>query len=280
MNPINDQILDLKNIVKVYGKGFKKVKALNGVDLRLRKGRVLGLLGPNGAGKTTIIKIILGLQKPTEGQCSIFGEMEMTRENKERVGFLPEESYLYSFLTIRETLEFTAGLYPNSAKLKNRINDMLQKVGLSHCPNRKISECSKGMARRTAMAQALVHDPELILLDEPTSGFDPIGIVEVKDLIKGLKADGKTILLCSHQLGDVEDLCDDILLLFRGDQVIAGELRELLGQQGEGFSVSSEYNGKVQTLLNEQNIPHERFLRGDLERFFIEKVTAWSNESS
>lgn len=280
MTQTTERILDFENIVKIYGKGFKKVHALKGVDLKLNKGRVLGLLGPNGAGKTTIIKIILGLQKPTSGQFSLFGEKEISRELKERIGFLPEESYLYPFLSIRETLKFTAGLYPNSKQLIEKVDLMLGKVGLSHCPDRKIEECSKGMARRTAMAQALIHDPELILFDEPTSGFDPIGIAEMKDLILDLKQAGKTILLCSHQLNDVEDLCDDILLLFRGEQVVSGELRSLLGEQGEGFAVAPEYNDKLQEILNEMKIPHERFLRGDLEKFFIEKVKDWSSESA
>jgi len=275
----SDKLLEMRDIVKIYGKGFKKVHALKGINLKLGRGRVLGLLGPNGAGKTTIIKIILGLQKPTSGEFSLFGESLVSRALKERIGFLPEESYLYPFLSIKETLTFTKGLYPK-AKRTIDVDTMLRRVGLGHCFDRKISECSKGMARRTAMAQALIHDPELILFDEPTSGFDPIGISDVKAIIRELKAAGKTILLCSHQLNEVEDLCDDILLLYRGEEVVSGQLKELLGEQGEGFVVPSEYAEQVELKLNEMTIPYERYLRGGLERFFVDKVKAWSDESS
>ena len=274
-----ENILDLKNVVKVYGKGFKKVKALNGVDLQLKRGRVLGLLGPNGAGKTTIIKMLLGLQKPTSGELLLFGSADISREKKERIGFLPEESYLYPFLTIKETVSFTAALYKNCKDTKSRINEMLDLVGVGQFSNRKISECSKGMARRTAMAQSLIHDPELILFDEPTSGYDPIGIAEVKELIKKLKARGKTILLCSHQLNEVEDLCDDILLLYKGDVIVSGEISELLGEQGEAFAISKNNTAKVSELLDTNSIEYEKFLRGDLEKFFIEKVKRCSAES-
>ncbi|MCX6985786.1 MAG: ABC transporter ATP-binding protein, partial [Lentisphaerae bacterium] len=206
-----------------------KAKAVNDIDFEVYEGEVLGLLGPNGSGKSTAIKMLLGLLYPTSGNVTVFGESPRSVRTKMRIGYLPEESYLYKYLTAMETLDFFGALF-NLSKLerKNRSEQLLEMVGLSHVRNRPVGEFSKGMARRIGLAQAMINDPDLLILDEPTAGLDPIGCREIKDLITFLQKRGKTVIVSSHLLGDVEDICNRVLILYGGNIRAVGTLDELL----------------------------------------------------
>lgn len=224
-----------EGLTKVYTDfwGRDKVRALDNLDLTIRRGEVFGLLGPNGSGKSTTIKLLLGLIFPTGGSASVLGEPAGSTVINERIGFLPEESYLYRFLNGEEILRFYGRLFRIPRKeLNRRVPELLDIVGLDNkARKRKLREYSKGMARRIGLAQALINNPDLILLDEPTTGLDPIGTREMKDLILSLKAQGKTVLLCSHLLADVQDVCDRITILFRGKMQKLGEVKSLLEVQ-------------------------------------------------
>jgi ABC-2 type transport system ATP-binding protein len=221
-----------QGLTKVYRDfwGRDKVSALRDLDLTVHRGEVFGLLGPNGSGKSTTIKLLLGLIFPTRGRATVLGEPIGSTDVNKRIGFLPEESYLYRFLNGEETLKFYGRLFKiPSRDLKRRVPELLDIVGLdAKARKRKLREYSKGMARRIGLAQALINNPDLIMLDEPTTGLDPIGTREMKDLILSLKNQGKTVLLCSHLLADVQDVCDRITILFRGERKALGEVKDLL----------------------------------------------------
>ena len=209
-----------------------RVEAVRSISFSVPTGQVFGLLGPNGSGKSTTIKMILGLLFPTSGTLEVLGASPRSTAVKSRIGYLPEESYLYPHLTPLETLTFYAHLFripPAEARL--RIEQLLDMIGLSHARNRPVGEFSKGMARRIGLAQALLNDPDLVILDEPTSGLDPQGTRQVKDLILALAARGKTVLLTSHLLADVEDVCQQVAILFNGRILAQGTLDELLAQK-------------------------------------------------
>ncbi len=230
----SEVIIETRNLSKVYRDfwGRPKVQALNALDLQIQRGEIFGLLGPNGSGKTTTIKLLLGLLFPTEGDAFIFGEPTTQVGKNERIGYLPEESYLYKFLNAEETLHFYGRLFKiSSAERTKRVNRLIEEVGLSGARHRKLREYSKGMQRRIGLAQALINDPELILLDEPTSGLDPIGTAEIKEKIRALKAEGKTIVLSGHLLADMQDICDRIAILHRGELKEIGRVNELLTVQ-------------------------------------------------
>src|SRR2546421_3661191 len=228
----NDSAVHTEHLTKTYTDfwGRPKVKALDDLSLTIHRGEVFGLLGPNGSGKSTTIKLLLGLIFPTRGSATILGQPIGSTAINERIGFLPEESYLYRFLNGEETLKFYGRLFKiPSRELKRRVPELLDIVGLDEkARKRKLREYSKGMARRIGLAQAMINNPDLILLDEPTTGLDPIGTREMKDLIVSLKNQGKTVLLCSHLLADVQDVCDRITILFRGKKEKIGHVRDLL----------------------------------------------------
>ncbi len=229
-----DVIIETRNLTKVYRDfwGRPKVLALKALDLQVHRGEIFGLLGPNGSGKTTTIKLLLGLLFPTEGDALIFGEPTTNVEKNERIGYLPEESYLYKFLNAEETLHFYGRLFKISARERTRrVGRLIDMVGLSAAKHRQLREYSKGMQRRIGLAQALINEPELILLDEPTSGLDPIGTAEIKELIRDLRAQGKTIVLSGHLLADMQDICDRIAILHRGELKEIGRVNELLTVQ-------------------------------------------------
>lgn len=226
-----DVIVAAQSLSKVYRDfwGREKVRALKALDLEIRRGEVFGLLGPNGSGKTTTIKLLLGLLFPTRGKALVFGREATDVAKNERIGYLPEESYLYRFLNAEETLDFYGRLFDMpAATRKQRSAELIEKVGLNWAKRRPLKEYSKGMTRRIGLAQALVNDPELVLLDEPTSGLDPIGTREMKDLILELKERGKTIIMCSHLLADVQDVCDRIAILHQGELKELGRVDSLL----------------------------------------------------
>jgi ABC-2 type transport system ATP-binding protein len=231
-----DVIIETRNLTKIYRDfwGRQKVRALNALDLQIRRGEIFGLLGPNGSGKSTTIKLLLGLLFPSNGQALVFGKEATEVTKNERIGYLPEESYLYRFLNAEETLDFYGRLFDMPAAVrKQRSNELIELVGLNWARRRQLREYSKGMTRRIGLAQALINDPELILLDEPTSGLDPIGTREMKDLILRLRDQGKTILMSSHLLPDVQDVCDRIAILHQGELKELGRVDELLTKQEE-----------------------------------------------
>src|SRR5688500_4497571 len=230
--PNTDAAVQTEHLTKVYRDfwGRDKVRALDDLNLTINRGEVFGLLGPNGSGKSTTIKLLLGLIFATRGRASVLGHPAGDTSINEKVGFLPEEPYLYRFLNGEETLRFYGRLFKMDRRtLNKRVPELLDIVGLdAKARKRKLREYSKGMARRIGLAQALINNPDLVMLDEPTTGLDPIGTREMKDLILSLKAQGKTVLLCSHLLSDVQDVCDRITILFGGKMRELGQVKDLL----------------------------------------------------
>jgi ABC-2 type transport system ATP-binding protein len=226
-------VVSVRGLTKVF-KDFwnrPKARAVDNVDLEVRQGEVFGLLGPNGSGKSTTVKLLLGLLNPTKGHIEVFGHSPRHVPTKARIGYLPEESYLYRYLNSRETLNFFGNLFHlDKADRENRSEQLLEMVGLGKTQTRAVGEFSKGMQRRIGLAQALINDPDLIILDEPTAGLDPIGCREVKDLILALARRGKTVILSSHLLSDVEDVCDRVVIYYGGKIQASGTLKDLLAK--------------------------------------------------
>jgi len=233
-NGQREVVVETRNLSKIYRDfwGRQKKQALRGLNLEIYRGEIFGLLGPNGSGKTTTIKLLLGLLFPNEGEALVFGKPGLDVSKNERIGYLPEESYLYRFLTAEETLDFYGRLFnmPGDVRRK-RAAELIERVGLSRDKRRPLREYSKGMRQRIGLAQALINDPELVILDEPTSGLDPLGSRWMKDLIVELKQQGKTIIMSSHRLDDVQDVCDRIAILYDGDLQELGEVDKLLEVQ-------------------------------------------------
>ena len=227
-------IIETRSLTKVYRDfwGRPKVRAVKALDMQVRRGEIFGLLGPNGSGKSTTIKLLLGLLFPTSGQALVFDKNSTDVSKNERIGYLPEESYLYKFLNAEETLDFYGRLFNMSAaQRRSRTQQLIDLIDLNWAKRRQLKEYSKGMTRRIGLAQALINDPELILLDEPTTGLDPIGTREMKDLIIKLRDQGKTVLMCSHLLADVQDVCDRIAILHQGELKELGRVDDLLSVQ-------------------------------------------------
>jgi len=234
--PGNGPVVDVKCLgVSKWFRDFwmrPRVRAVESLDLEIRRGQVYGLLGPNGSGKSTTIKMILGLIAPTAGRIAVLGRRPRDVATKRLIGYLPEESYLYGFLSARETLDFYGRLFKLPTRVRReRIDRLLEMVGLDAVGHRPVREFSKGMQRRVGLAQSLINDPQLLILDEPTSGMDPVGARQIRDLIGDLGRRGKTVLLCTHQLSDVEDLCDRIAIMFGGRIRAEGTCGELLTEE-------------------------------------------------
>jgi len=257
-----------------------RIRAVDNLDLEVRRGEIFGLLGPNGSGKSTTIKIILGLLHKTKGRVAVFGKPPTDVQTKRRIGVLPEESHLYPFLNARETLDYYGKLFGIDLKTRRkRADELLEMVGLSAVAHRQVREYSKGMQRRIGLAQALINDPELLILDEPTSGLDPIGARQVKDLIVDLGRRGKTIILSSHQLSDVEDTVHRLAILYGGKKRSEGACDELLTARSrmtiEVDAVDEETVAQIDSLLYARTGGHVRSVakpRQKLEELFIDIV--------
>lgn len=287
----HEEVVHVRGLEKTFLDfwGRPKAKAVMGVDFEVRKGEVFGLLGPNGSGKSTTIKMMLGLLNPSKGVIRIFGRSPKDVKTKERIGYLPEESYLYKYLNSEETLDFFGGLFALDPEEKEqREKQLLEMVGLSATQLRTVGEFSKGMQRRIGLAQALINDPDLVILDEPTAGMDPVGCREIKDLILNLKGRGKTVILSSHLLADVEDVCDRAVIYYGGSIQQYGTLEELLTErdtvrftmpalpaeaQQEVMEVISKHVGKDAVRVDNPT--------QNLESFFLDVVeTAISKDES
>ncbi len=229
-------VIHASSLRKVFRHGFprREVRALDSLDLELGWGEVLGLLGPNGAGKTTTMHLLLGLLKPTSGSVRLFGREPQDRAVRARIGFLPEESPFSRRFTADETLRFYGRRFRiPRADLRLRVGELLHRVGLDSARDRRVGDFSKGMKRRLGLAQALLNDPDLVILDEPTTGLDPIGTRDVKDLVRSLRSRGASVLLTSHLLSDLEAVCDRVVVLHQGRLVREGRLESLLARPEE-----------------------------------------------
>jgi ABC-2 type transport system ATP-binding protein len=275
-----EAVIEIRNLSKIYRDfwGRKKVRALNSLSLDVYKGEVFGLLGPNGSGKTTTLKLLLGLLFPTEGEIRILGQPASDVRKNERIGYLPEESYLYRFLNADETLDFYGRLFNmTAAQRKERAEKLLDQVKITHARKRQLKEYSKGMTRRIGLAQALINDPDLVLLDEPTSGLDPLGNRDMKDLILDLKKQGKTVLMCSHLLADVQDVCDRIAILYGGELKVLGRVDELLKSQNQTQVLSSQLSpaaqAEVEAVLKKHGATYQvDHPTANLEELFLRTV--------
>jgi ABC-2 type transport system ATP-binding protein len=276
-----DVVVETRKLTKIYRDfwGRQKKVALRALNLQINRGEIFGLLGPNGSGKTTTIKLLLGLLFPTEGEAYIFGQPGAEVRKNERVGYLPEESYLYRFLNAEETLDFYGRLFNlSAAEREKRAAQLIDIVGLSADKKRILKEYSKGMRQRIGLAQALINDPELVILDEPTSGLDPSGTRWMKDLILDLRKRGKTIIMCSHRLEDVQDVCDRIAILNLGELQELGSVQSLLEDvdrievQASGLQLSDalqrdmvqlleKHGGKLEFMGHPTTTLEELFLR-------------------
>lgn len=284
----DESVIHIEGLTKIFRDFWRRprARAVDGISLDVKPGEVFGLLGPNGSGKSTTIKVLLGLLHADAGEVRVLGRPPRDVDVKRRVGYLPEESYLYPYLDARETLRFYAALFGLAgAERERRIDGLLEMVGLAHTGRRRVGEFSKGMARRIGLAQALINDPDLVILDEPTSGLDPLGTRQVKDIVVALAERGKTVLLSSHLLADVEDVCDRVSILYGGKVRAAGPIRELLQVAGHlqirlgelEEAQRGELLDALERILGER--PDLEPTRRDLETFFLEVVAQARRES-
>ncbi len=273
-------------LTKIFSVPFHRqsIVAVKDLNLRIEPGEVYGLLGPNGSGKSTTLKIILGLVSPTRGSTEIFGRDSRLVESREAVGFLPENPYFYKYLTGKETLLFFGRLCGlRGAKLKNRVNELLDLVELSKARNRRLGTYSKGMLQRIGLAQALIHDPKLVVLDEPTAGVDPAGSRDIRDLILDLRRRGITVLLSSHLLAQAQEICDRVGILADGVLVREGHLQELIAIENQTEFViadaSDELVREIESFVNRSRakLIERRKSTTTLERLFLE-ATAKNDE--
>jgi ABC-2 type transport system ATP-binding protein len=255
----------------------QRIVAVKNLNLRIEPGEVYGLLGPNGSGKSTTLKIILGLVSPTRGRTEIFGRDSRLVESREAVGFLPENPYFYKYLTGEETLRFFGRLCGlRGGALKNRMNELLDLVGLGKARNRRLGTYSKGMLQRIGLAQALIHDPRLVVLDEPTAGVDPAGSRDIRDLILDLKRRGITVLFSSHLLAQAQEICDRVGILADGVLVREGHLQELIAIENQTELVitdaSDELIHEIESIVSRSRakLVDRRKSTTTLERLFLD----------
>jgi len=231
MSDESKMVVEVDQIVKDYRPGFglRRKRILHGVSFSVRRGEIFGFVGPNGAGKTTTLKVLMGLIRATSGRAQILGFDVSRSDFRNHIGFLPENPYFYTYLTAREILHFYARLsgVPASRRAA-RVDELIHRVGLDHAADARLRTYSKGMLQRVGIAQALVHDPEVVFLDEPMSGVDPIGRKEIRDIILELKAEGKTVLMNTHILSDVEMICDRVAIIVKGKIRYEGRIEDFL----------------------------------------------------
>ena len=227
-----DPILSIENLRVEYRSAESGNKvAVKGLTLAIERGEVFGFLGPNGAGKTSTMNVLLGFVQPTSGAAKLFGVDARDPKSRERIGYLPELTYYYRFLTIEELLRFYAKIFRiPRGEADRRIDELIKLLEMDHARKRQIKTYSKGMQQRAGLAQALINDPDLLILDEPTSGLDPVGRMQVRSIIQRLKDKGKTVFFSSHELGEVESVCDRVAIMFQGELKAAGRVSELVGQ--------------------------------------------------
>jgi ABC-2 type transport system ATP-binding protein len=241
MAVINQPVIEMVRLSKTYRSGFrmKKVQALVDLNLQIGKGEIFGFLGPNGAGKTTAIKILIGLAKPSSGYATVLGKPPRETRVKRRLGFLPESPYFYEYLTASEFLTLAAQLSGvNHSEIKSRVCQMLKVVRMEYAANQQMRGFSRGMLQRIGIAQALIHDPEVVILDEPMGGLDPIGRKEFRDIIVGLRDQGKTVFFSTHILADVEMICDRVGIIVGGRMVEMGRLNDILSGEVESIEIT------------------------------------------
>ena len=276
---MTEPAVQVKGLNKVFPIPFRrdKIVAVRNLDLRVEVGEVYGLLGPNGSGKSTTLKIILGLVSPTRGRTEIFGCDSRLVESRKAVGFLPENPYFYKYLTGEETLRFFGKLCGlRGSRLKKRIDELLALVGLTNARDRRLGTYSKGMLQRIGLAQALVNEPRLIVLDEPTAGVDPAGSRDIRDLIVNLKGQGTTVLLSSHLLAQAQEICDRVGIFANGVLVREGRLDELIAIENQTELILENASGallnEVEALAAKSNakLISRRKSTTTLERLFIE----------
>jgi ABC-2 type transport system ATP-binding protein len=271
--------ISIQNLTKVYPIPFRRenVTAVENLSLAVEPGQVYGLLGPNGSGKSTTMKIVLGLVSPTSGRTEIFGRDSTAVESREDVGFLPENPYFYKFLTGEETLHFYAKLCGLSgAKMRERSKELLKLVGLEKAADRRLGGYSKGMLQRIGLAQAMIQEPRLLVLDEPTAGVDPAGSREIRDLILDFKKRGITVLLCSHLLEQVQEICDRVGILNHGALIREGKLEQLISIQSQTELILEDASPELLAELraaiakSSARLVDERKPQKTLERYFLD----------
>ena len=274
--------VEVKNLVKDFkgALGVKNVRAVNDVSLQIAPGEVYGLIGPNGSGKSTTMKAVLGLVAPTSGATAIFGRNSLKVDSRNEVGFLPENPYFYKHLTAAETVRFYGKLCGmRGRKLKERIGELLELVGLQDARDRRLRGFSKGMLQRIGLAQAMVQDPRLLVLDEPTAGVDPTGSRQIRDLILELKNRGITVFLCSHLLEQVQQVCDRVGIIHQGVLVNEGRLDELISVENRTELIlenaSENLLGQIRSLVDvtyQAEVVSEGNARTTLEDLFLRET--------
>ncbi len=275
--------VEITNLVKDFKTSFRKqmLRAVDGVSLRIMPGEVYGLIGPNGSGKSTTMKALLGLVAPTAGQCRIFGKDSLKVDSRNDVGFLPENPYFYKHLSGAETLKFYGKLCGLGGKqLNERVSELLALVDLESARDRRLGGYSKGMLQRIGLAQALIQEPRLVILDEPTAGVDPVGSRQIRDLIFRLKEQGITVFLCSHLLEQVQEVCDHVGIIFRGKMVKEGRLDDLIAIEDQTEIIlkdaDAELIGKITALVEASqtaSLVRTGKPRTTLERLFLRETT-------
>jgi ABC-2 type transport system ATP-binding protein len=271
----------IQHLTKDFRLGMRgvKLRAVDDLSFEVADNQVFGLLGPNGSGKSTTMKVILGLLEPTLGQCEIYGMRSNSVQARRLVGYLPESPYFYRFLSGRELVNYYAGIcgVPKSDRAQ-RVAEVLELVGLKDAADRRVGTYSKGMLQRVGLAQAIVHDPRLVILDEPTAGVDPIGAEAITEIILELKRRGKTVLLCSHLLAQVEDVCDNLVILNQGKLVAQGAVGDLLQREGVSNLAVENYSpamrAEVEAVLARHGarLQQVETARVALDQLFLEKV--------
>ena len=273
--------IELRGLIKDFSVGLRgvKLRAVDDLSLRVPAGQVFGLLGPNGSGKSTTIKIILGLLEPTAGGCRVFGLPSTQVEARVDVGYLPESPYFYRHLSGRELVRFYARICGlGGAKVAPRVAEVIDWVGLTESADRLVGTYSKGMLQRIGLAQALVHDPRLVILDEPTSGVDPVGAAAISELILQLKVQGKTVLITSHLLTQIEEICDRVAILDRGRLILEGAVCDLVGRaERQALIVEKLSPSELQELrgwlgLRGRTLEAVTAPRARLDQIFLERV--------